>query len=382
MELDFDKEIDVLLRTMPKSDADLAGQDAHLDADEISAFAENALPEKAKKRYVTHLADCDLCRKNLSELILLNAKNEPEIVAEKEEITTVAPVLIPWYRKLFAFPNLAYTMGALVLAFVGLTAFIVLQNFNSTGSDVARSSNTNSIERSNAPNLNETSSANSNTNMAAATSNSAVSNVSNSNMAANTTVTAPERSPEIYNTNKVQPQSLDDILPSPEFERNEKRADPNDLDLAKSKTQENADAAAASQPLGGVPVETRNTAPIIAETQSAPKPAATPAPKTSTERDKVLTRRGGDEEVLKDDKSNPERKLKKESFSNSRKVSGKTFNRREGVWYDSAYRNQPTTNVGRNTNEYQKLDSGLRSIGNQLGGVVVVVWKAKAYRIE
>jgi hypothetical protein len=63
-------------------------------------------------------------------------------------------------------------------------------------------------------------------------------------------------------------------------------------------------------------------------------------------------------------------------------VGGKTFKRENNVWYDSTYRGQATTNVARGTNEYKKLDAGLRGIAENLGGTIVVVWKQKAYRIQ
>jgi hypothetical protein len=63
-------------------------------------------------------------------------------------------------------------------------------------------------------------------------------------------------------------------------------------------------------------------------------------------------------------------------------VGGKTFKRENNVWYDSAYRGQATTNVTRGTNEYKKLDAGLRGITENLGGTIVVVWKQRAYRIQ
>jgi hypothetical protein len=134
MDFEFDKEIDVLLRQARKGKAVFtatAPQTAHLDADEISAFAENALPEKAKQIYTAHLADCDSCRKNLSDLIFLNAENESEIISSPEKIIVASPT-IPWYRKLFALPNLAYTLGALVVLFGGIIGFMVLQNFNNS----------------------------------------------------------------------------------------------------------------------------------------------------------------------------------------------------------------------------------------------------------
>src|SRR4030095_2682064 len=135
MEVDFDKEMDALLRRALDRGV-LVGDKpkVHLDADAIAAFAENAVPEKSRIIYTQHLAECDPCRKTLSNLITLNAAAEPELAA-------AAPVVasVPWYRKLFAAPNLAYVMGGLVLVFGGLLWFIVLQSsFTSDGTSVSQ----------------------------------------------------------------------------------------------------------------------------------------------------------------------------------------------------------------------------------------------------
>jgi hypothetical protein len=63
-------------------------------------------------------------------------------------------------------------------------------------------------------------------------------------------------------------------------------------------------------------------------------------------------------------------------------VGGRTFERKQGVWYDTAYAGRPTINVARGTAEFNRLDGGLRSIANSLSGTIVVVWGAKAYRIQ
>jgi hypothetical protein len=65
-----------------------------------------------------------------------------------------------------------------------------------------------------------------------------------------------------------------------------------------------------------------------------------------------------------------------------KQLAGKSFNRRDGVWYDSAYSTQPVTSVRRGTDEYRRLDPGVRAIGDSISGTVVVVWKEKAYRIR
>src|SRR5450759_3032863 len=64
-----DAQIDVLLRRYAgQSQRDAATE--HLDADEFNAFAEGSLPEAARARYVSHLADCDDCRKVVSQLAI------------------------------------------------------------------------------------------------------------------------------------------------------------------------------------------------------------------------------------------------------------------------------------------------------------------------
>ena len=69
-------------------------------------------------------------------------------------------------------------------------------------------------------------------------------------------------------------------------------------------------------------------------------------------------------------------------MSVTRKVGGRTFENKNGAWYDRKYTGQATTNVRRGTDDFNKLDKGLRNIANELGGTVVVVWKDKAYRIQ
>ena len=75
-------------------------------------------------------------------------------------------------------------------------------------------------------------------------------------------------------------------------------------------------------------------------------------------------------------------KDEREKSDETTSTGGKTFKRKDNVWYDSAYRGQPTTNVTRGTSEYKKLNSGLRGIAENLGGTVIAVWKEKAYRIQ
>lgn len=98
MEFEFDKEIDAILRKARRSGEIAASFDSHPDADELSAFAENALSEAANQRYTAHLADCTRCRKILSNIILFNAEAETE-TASSDVAVEIAEVKTPWYRK-------------------------------------------------------------------------------------------------------------------------------------------------------------------------------------------------------------------------------------------------------------------------------------------
>jgi hypothetical protein len=71
MEVEFDKEMDALLRQSATRGVPI-GDTAkmHLDADAIAAFAENAVPQKSREIYTRHLAECDPCRKTLSSMML------------------------------------------------------------------------------------------------------------------------------------------------------------------------------------------------------------------------------------------------------------------------------------------------------------------------
>ena len=113
MELEFDKEIDALLRKA-RNGTPPAAREAHLDADAIAAFAEGAIPDAARKAYTAHFADCDSCRKALSQVALLNEPAAMAAVAApaKAAAATINPT--PWYRSLFRTPGLAAAFGILV----------------------------------------------------------------------------------------------------------------------------------------------------------------------------------------------------------------------------------------------------------------------------
>src|SRR5437899_12752492 len=97
-------EIEILLRglaqreraaanaqSVPQSaKADLpARTSTHLDADELSAYAENALPVATRARYTAHLADCGDCRKIVTQLaVAVGLPTSERVAADGAALTT------------------------------------------------------------------------------------------------------------------------------------------------------------------------------------------------------------------------------------------------------------------------------------------------------
>jgi len=372
---EFDKEIDALLRQTAKGETAVAAVNSkpeiqnpqllHLDADEISAFAENALPEKIKQKYTIHLADCSRCRSILSNLISLNAKTLTEVThAEK---TDKVRAVIPWYRKLFAYPNLAYTMGALVLAFTGLIAVVVLQNTsNSPSFEVSQIAE--QTEKAQGPSFEQV------LPTEESFSNSMMSNITPNVSTANAASVLTENK----TTNALAANSNMSVAAKPKASANES-----------SRTEINANNFALLPNKNNLQHEGANSNTTANENEKLRKQenqikkaeafedvnATKPTPNQYASSPTVGRTASADTLSAK---------AKKNALETSETTSfgGKAFKRANGVWIDSAYKGQSTTNISRGTSEYKKLDKGLRSIVENIGGTVIVVWKEKAYRIQ
>lgn len=386
MELEFDKEIDVLLRKARDDRGVLVGDDPpvpkkHLDADVIAAFAENAIPESSKRLCVEHFADCDICRRTLSQTILMNAEAD-QAAASAVSPAPIAAAAAPWYERIFRLPNLALAMGALVLAFSGILGFLVIERSGNTvdlakatdqeqrpgGGPSALSEPSTTVERqdsgmanSAAPAANKSADAKTQTpgNMpsssaSAASSNTAVSTVPTSgrelplsgrNMKEFTLDGAETSGAGKPAAAAPAPVTAGETIASRDEKANDDKLKDSNADVALSKTEEKkAD---------------RDDAPKVAA-----KRAAGPMNANQTQQQSNVVAMGTFENTAR------------------KQAGGKSFSQRNAVWYDNAYHGQPTQNYKRGTDEYKKLDSGLRSIAETIGGTVVVVWKEKAYRIQ
>jgi anti-sigma factor RsiW len=394
MDLEFDKEIDALLRQSAQGETAFAPKaeirnpkSKHLDADEISAFAESALPEATKQKYARHLADCGACRKSLSSLIRLSvAPENAAAVQSQEKYSAAAP--IPWYRKLVAFPNLAYTLGALVLVFSGIVAYTVLRNVNNLESaEVSqiseRQPNGKGMNSGGEAAPTESYSGNtmtSNANMMM--SNSASMNFSTGASANFSNPAMPSSAPSAATMNSNAAVMLQKDSDKNVRAESKSLAPPQEP-ANSAVTQGSIAAADAAQPAAKendyqLDAETQRQQPN--QTQNSVAQNQTQImPDSRNVQQRAPTALSANEKSRKVQDSKDD---KQEKSNEPISVGGKTFKRENNVWYDSAYRGQATTNVTRGTNEYKKLDAGLRGIAENLGGSIVVVWKQKAYRIQ
>jgi hypothetical protein len=377
MEFEFDKEMDALLRKAAKSGLAETAADSHLDADEISMFAENAMPDAARSQAISHMADCGRCRTILSNVAVLNAGAENITATSPEVLVTTESTAKPsWIAGLFSTRNLAFGFGGLALVFAGLLSISVFRTMYSGPNELAKA------DQNEIPNA-----AKSVSDPAKEVSDSL--GAANSNVETNADSASQDSKQEgtdgVFEPNTSSTSGRENVrmkTPQPEklLERKDlgRLRDAADLKSADDIREMDADLAP------GKP----------AAKQAAPPAPAPPPPPKSVEEESVLITRG--------ERSKPNRSVDKADASvdkerraankpvaagasmssNRTRLNGKTFNRIRGVWYDSAYKQQSTTNVKRNTEAFNKLDSGVKTIANKLSGTVVVVWKTKAYRID
>src|SRR5437764_25246 len=136
----FDKEIDSLLRrraraaavARPRGNGANAPQaDAHLDADELSAFAEGSLPAPARVNAASHLADCDECRSTVVSLARaagVEGELEKRAAVPASAASAKRAPRREWLASLFAPRVLRYAAPALALLLVAAVTFVALRS--------------------------------------------------------------------------------------------------------------------------------------------------------------------------------------------------------------------------------------------------------------
>ena len=397
-----DKEIDVLLRRFANN-APVSGSE-HLDADQLNAFAEGALPPAARQRYVSHLADCENCRKLASQLVIATGS------AVETPVPASQPVTESWWRKLsalFAPPALRYAAFALVLvAVVGVSFLIWRRPALQRGETVASNQpGPASTELSKSAPVETTERQKEETRKPEDLIAKAVpqATVAPFNQPGATTATT---SPAV--AAKTQTESERTALAArapeaPRVEASPSYAPPPPTENYKledrARDQRNVSEPTPSGPRrdydkykaidrarAGDVTKERDEEQVRGVNQ--PK-AVTQSQAANENKDDAVASGRTSLGVLNAKRSVPEAKQearkseRAETESETRSAGGRKFRRQGNAWVDSKFKTSMSVrNVSRSSEEFEKLDSGLRAIAQQLSGEIVVVWKGKAYRIR
>ena len=454
MKLDPHIEIDRLLRRHARQQSPLApmafaardeseagGEAArepegftHLDADELSAYAENALPPSARARYAGHLADCDSCRKLVTELALssgIATQLEQQAATQTVAATTTtsgthAPSWRDRLRSLFAPARLRYAASIIVV--IGIVAIAVAvfrtrrMGFETTNSEQndGRQQTQNAPPNSNAaPEITYNQPATEGGSAAPAAAASPPSSVQ-AKPDANSAPQSPAQE------NQPPQPVVSEAQKSGEAQGpvNESPAPPpasrdNNFELPKNQSRDEDEIAKTAQPALAAPssddkrkakkeIDAAESADDVGRAQAnreraaSSKTAAPPENKQQygkAEESAARRARGSVASSSPKDTSSASGAAAGVSFdgqdgsradrpakpTEKRSVGGRQFVRRGSAWVDASYKSQATTNIRRGSEQYRALaadEPGLRDIADQLGGEVIIVWKGRAYRIH
>jgi len=303
---------------------------------------------------------------------------------------------------LFATPNLAYTMGGLVIVFSGLIGLLVWQNRMAGGNaelsqvrQAAPVANSTSAERQTEIPADSSAFSNSSVN---ANSSSPIDSLTKTGVAvgqSNTTtvdgtavdeekkpagkdeVPAAEPNANTTTTGGVTlaaPPTAADTAKSRPVTPTEREVKEDDKKLKTEVTQENkvlADKDARDrmdqQVQNSAGAQIQNNARDMAPGAQSAKRAELPKQVQSQTNQRQIS-----------DLPMGGRSL----VTSIKTAGGKKFEFRDGIWYDTAYTGQGKKDYKRGTDKYIRLDAGLRNIADQIGGTVVVVWNGTAYKIK
>ena len=393
-------EVDLLLRSLanhPRTSAKQTGSgdgkmaaSNHLDADELNSYAEGVVPAAARARYTEHLADCDSCRSivvSLSQASGLAVSNVPEPKAEAG-----------FWQKLSAFFSpavLRFAVPALMLAVVIGVGLLALRR-PQTSEFIAQ----NAPAETPAP-VN------------------AVTNTPSSQAppASSGTPQVPSGSTAVDTTRDQKPATGEaedrklatrPITELPAESTVAKAPAKDDLNFAKDAERAGV-SPYALEPKAAPPAPTTILSDADKRADLA-KEAQTKSEGQQTSRDEFRQREevhgpnraqsnigsnvgsanvaGRNSGGLMSAKRGPSdaNMNKKAANVETRSVSGRSFTREGNAWVDTAYESgSGTTRVTRGSEQYRALvadEPGLRTISEQLNGVVIVVWKNRAYRIQ
>jgi hypothetical protein len=376
-------EIDLLLRhlarraTARSGGAGTEGKDGpgeHLDADELSSFAEGVLPDTTRSLYAAHLADCSHCRRIVAQLVVSSGAAVRQLAVEPSKST--------WWSfiaSFFAPGVMRYAVPALSLVILAAIAFVSLRQTRQ-GDRVAQVEQVDSEPAApgqygatqDAPSEVQTSQ----------------DSAPRSGALKTATTNAQETSKDAKRS-----EAKNETVATDSMEREQKRSEPttNVRDAAQPSPSRVPDANTAFSPQPHKEVVNESKREQLARARQAP---AEPAAVAQSEDDR-RNRQDKDDAVAKQKagaKTGFEtgavagRRSMTTGNTESRTVAGRHFRRINNAWVDTAYDpGAQTITLARGSEQYRALtgdEPGLRTIAEELKGEVIVVWKGRAYRIR
>jgi hypothetical protein len=408
-----DVQIDVLMRRYAKHTGGVASPE-HLDVDELSAFAEGALPPAARARYVSHLADCDNCGQLVSQL----AMSAGTTITQPAGAT--AGERISWSQKLsalFAPRTLRYAAFAVVLIAATGVVFLVSRRPADNSALLARNSPKNQTAAEAvkpglaAPQASVDEFARQDANRNAPTRESIEARKESdrgdeSKAVASAPLSPPESttsttSPALAAKKSAEPaktESQPSYAPPPPGESQGKEA---------MSRQKRGGADVASGPRKTEPADDkykamdRTAAPTVAS-RSGDESNRAPMNQAPQSNSRIVQEKRGGPRRSMDNIAQTQRneqelrtqspkkdsgvimgEVRSEEAPETRSVGGRKFRKQGSAWVDLKFKSSMSVkSIARGSEEFSSLDSGLRSIASQLSGEIIVVWKSKAYRIR
>lgn len=408
-----DNEIDLLLRRMSRRDGSAVPEqeidEKHLDADELNAYAQNALPPAARTRYIEHLAECTSCRRLATELSLsLGATT----VAEVETVPTPSG-LKAFLASLFSPMVLRYAVPALGVIVVMVVGFVVLrqQRQLTTRDLVAQDTKQERVAAANGAVATPTpgvsgfiDSDNSSTQESAGIAEAAKPATKTAEPKPEPTAVATDSIGRADQQLPTAQRSVAELQPGvaastpapakaapAETEADKKLADAEKKVEAATETVEvrNEPAPTPSPSPTSYQSANANTNEEAAQNKAKTSPATQAGGLYSVRGLSAVRRR---EEAKRDENAKTDERAKDEAKENARddaetrSVAGRQFRKARGIWVDTAYDSSTATvNMARGSEQFRALiadEPVIGTIAKQLDGEVIVVWKGRAYRIR
>jgi len=387
MKQETNNEMDLLLRRLGRRPettiSDGNGDVDHLDADELSAYAENVVPAAARARYTEHLAECTRCRE-----LVVQLSSSASVVPAVQIARAVEPsALRKFLASLFSPMVLRYAVPALGLIFVAAIGLFVLRQKKSEEAPIAQNveaPSSKSITATPEP-VQPTRGLTDQSKEQAAAGKPAQSSGSSVNQPA-AAAPAPATAGQVADTTakkeEQQPVATEAPAPAPKPATS---SDESKRPAEAGARRETSQVQVANEPPAEKTVEVAK----VEDRKSADAEMAKARSDIAAGKAQslgVVSLQSGVANRSKAQRDDDAVEKDKNDASETRTVAGRQFRKQGNSWIDTAYSSvRVTTNLTRGSEQYRALiadEPGIKTIADQLDGEVVVVWKGRAYRIH